>query len=121
MVEKLSAIIRRYSPLFVACEDVQARLMKTRGRLFVDAVAKACEREGVLLLPVSRAEVRLLAPTTSATRHRVAVAMAEAFPELRSRLPPKRQSWRGEAPRIGVFLALAAAVATWDAFRRGQR
>jgi hypothetical protein len=121
MVVKVSAVLRRYRPLFVACEDMKATPAKRRGRLFADAVAKACEREGVLLLPVSRAEVRLLAPTTPATRHRVAVAMAEAFPELRSRLPPKRQSWRGEAPRIGVFLALAAAVATWDAFRRGQR
>jgi hypothetical protein len=45
------------------------------------------------------------------TRYEIAQVVAEIFPELAWKLPPKRKAWQHEAARMSVFDAAAAVVA----------
>ena len=55
------------------------------------------------------------------TKHALAVLLAARFPkELQTRLPPKRRPWMSEDYRMGIFDAVALAVA-FQSTRKSRR
>ncbi len=45
-----------------------------------------------------------------ANKHEIARAVAELFPELSHRLPPRRKAWMSEDERMGIFDAASFAL-----------
>jgi hypothetical protein len=69
-------------------------------------------------------KVRLVSPSTrleafaevgASTKCQIATALAERFPVLRRALPPVRKPWMTEDHRMGIFDAVALAVAFFHA------
>jgi hypothetical protein len=63
---------------------------------------------------VSHGEVRdafRLVP--SSTKEQIAEVLVELFPELLTRLPPKRKKWQPEYRGMIVFDAVAVGIAYW--------
>ena len=48
------------------------------------------------------------------TKYEIASALTRIFPELLWKLPPKRQVWQSEHPRMTMFDAIALGLAYWQ-------
>lgn len=120
MVQRISAVIQISRPLFVAFETERMKCHRNRGQTLCRAVHQACEKCGVMCLSVQSREVCALTELRNPTKWRVAEAVVKLFPDLASKLPPRRSAWLPEDPRMGLFLAVAVAVCAWDGFRKGK-
>ena len=75
---------------------------------------------GVPARRISRAVLRRAFTAEQAcTKYKIALAIAGRFPELAWRLPPIRKPWMSEDTRMGIFDAVALALAFYA--RRPQR
>lgn len=105
---RLFARMDRGQPTIIVLENfapTKGRENALRRRDFIIRVAKE-RRLGVC--HVSRIVVqRVLGFRTKAE---IAMALADRFPELRSRMPPARKRWTTEDERMHVFDALALAL-----------
>lgn len=110
-VARLDALITKYRPTSLAVEDAEhPRRGKTALRR-VDRAVGLARLVNIEPVPVSRGEVRrTLSAAIDATRHDIAVLLAEAFPELRPQLPTKRRLWESEDERMKIFDAVSLAV-----------
>lgn len=117
-LKAIDLVLQKARPLFVAFERETSQKKRNRGRMFSKAVADACETGGIMLLSIGRAETNALSEIANPTKWDVAEALVKHFPEIAGRLPRRRRAWQSEDERIGIFLALAAAVAAWENFRR---
>ncbi len=120
MVQRLSAVIQISRPLFVAFETERMKCYRQRGKTLCRAVHQACQNCGVMCLSVESRQVCELTDLRNPSKFRVAEAVAKLFPQLAPKLPPRRSAWLPEDPRIGLFIAVAAAVCAWDGFRKGR-
>src|SRR6202043_631108 len=85
-------------------------LRRKRARREIRSVERLALKRGVAVERVSRlAVLDTFAPGKG--KYEVAVRLAEIFPDLSNRLPPKRKIWMPEDPRINVFDALGLAAA----------
>lgn len=50
------------------------------------------------------------------SKHEIASALAQAFPEILWKLPPKRKIWESEHPRMVMFDAIALGFAYWQRY-----
>lgn len=112
----LDRLLHRSRPLFVGFDKLAARRKRLRGRLFSVLLDRACLSQRVMILPTQSKNAVALA-RLELTKWNIAKAMATEFPELSHVLPEKRNAWKSEDDRIGVFMALATAVAAWKGFR----
>ena len=48
------------------------------------------------------------------SKHEIASMLAQIFPEILWRLPPKRKIWESERPRMAMFDAIALGFAYWQ-------
>jgi hypothetical protein len=117
----LDAIIRRSRPRFVAFNRAGAAKKRRRGRLFARVVADACARYGVRIMPVTDRQLSSFSGLAHPTKWDVAHAISTSFPGIAHRMPAKRKPWQSEDDRIGLFLALAAAVRAWDRVKVPRR
>lgn len=111
----LGGAFRRMKPLFVAFDAEAASRKRSRGRLFKHFLETACTSDGTLILHVDGRG----APAPKRKRRsnwEIASGLAAQFTELAWRLPAKRLPWQSQDDRIGVFLALAAALSAWNTF-----
>lgn len=113
----IGVVLRRGRPLFVAFERQSAEKKRHRGRLFSQLLSRSCDEHGVMLLDVDRRRVERLSSVRRPTKWDIGHALAGLFPECARRLPPRRKAWQSEDDRIGLFMALAAAVGAWESFR----
>lgn len=121
VIKALDEILRRSRPLFVAFDDEAAGKKRRRGRLFKDVVAKACDVHGIMILSIESGRTKALAGVPRPTKRDIGQALILLFPEVANKLPPRRKAWQSEDDRIGMFMALAAAVCAWESFRGTQR
>lgn len=110
----LSAALKRMQPLFVAFNMGAASAKRTRGRFFRHYARAACAADGTLLIPVKGLRSRAV---RRSSKWHVAQELAVDFKELSLRVPKPRRAWESEDDRIGIFMALAAAVAAWRSFK----
>ena len=109
--------IKFYQPEVLVLPDVNATdtrrapRIKTLHRKIVVWAGK--QQLKVRLITVTQVQGKLL-DDAKGTKFGVARILAEKFPaELGKRLPPKRQPWMSEDPRMDIFDAVGLAVAYW--------
>ncbi|MGD0904705.1 MAG: hypothetical protein ABR924_17350 [Terracidiphilus sp.] len=109
--------------LFAPSEVVlgKARLLNTRKGSGVRPILRSIKHEALSrLIPVrfmkeiELKEVFGLFHVNS--KHEVASMLAQVFPELLWKLPPKRRIWESERPRMALFDAIALGFAYWQRY-----
>ena len=59
----------------------------------------------------SRAKIqKAFAERVAKTKHEIAGTIAQRFPELAARVPPRRKAWMSEVPRMHIFDAMSLAL-----------
>jgi hypothetical protein len=72
----------------------------------------ASASRSVQIVSLHRSVIRAaFAPFKARSKHQIAVALTQAFPEIGWKLPPARKIWVKEDSRMAIFDALAGAVA----------
>jgi hypothetical protein len=114
-VAKVEELITLYAPQLLALpDDLDAKSRRSeRVRQLIRNLGQLAERSGLKVHKSSQGEVReFFFNTRPADKHDVADFLAKAFPEeLEAHLPPRRQPWTSEDYRMGIFAAVALAVA----------
>jgi len=107
-VGKVREIIVLYQPDVLVLEDCNAPSTRRRHRVrkLIDEVVCTVKGTGLNTYRVSVRDVRVLFGSNAA-KERVATTVAEHFPELAPRLPPKRKIYMSEAERMAIFDAAA--------------
>ena len=110
---KVKRLMAHYEPHIVALEDTLAKgsLRPARIRNLTRRIVflvKSCKVAPAIF---SRQEMkRAYFPGGEATRHNLAMLMAERFADdIGHLLPPKRKAWMVEHPRLAMFDAVALA------------
>jgi hypothetical protein len=113
-LRQLADLIALYQPELLLVEDSSAngsRRSERVDRLIQMARDAALER-GVKVRAIPRTKLgRAFVHDSQATKYRMALAIAGRFPELARRLPPIRKPWMSEDTRMGIFDAVALALA----------
>ena len=113
-LHEVTRLLEVYSPDRVVVEDcLQAgsRRGKRNGRLIERIVALA-DAHDIPTRRISRAGLRrAFASEQARTKYQIALAIVQRFPELAVRLPPIRKPWMSEPAQMGVFDAVAFALA----------
>ena len=106
---KLATLFDDFAP-----SEVITRARESDARKWKSIIDPALRRESA----ERRVPIRLVSRSTILKafdgrdrRYEIAVVLAERFPALASRLPPKRKIWQSEDYRMGIFDAAAAGVA----------
>ena len=111
-----AVLIERYRPdvLVVERTGVKGSRRRPRARRLIKSLCNLAKYRHLRPRRVSRRSVQLCFATTApATKREVAVALAQRFPELESRLPRIRERWMSEDERTSIFDAAAFAL-TWN-------
>ncbi len=109
-LRKIRELLQLYQPTVVVLEDCARRGSRRcpRVRRLSERIRALVAKSGVKARVVSRARVRkAFAPAS--TKHEIAVAIANHFPELAPLLPPPRKPWMSEDCRMNIFDAVALA------------
>lgn len=100
--------IDRMRPDVVVTEKLTTRCRKGQAaRAATEAIARIAEDASLFDVSVER-------PHFHANKYAEAEALADRFPELRSRLPRRRRLWDSEPRNTTIFEALALALAVID-------
>jgi len=103
---RVEALVDRYHPRLVVLENVDKKRTRKRTTSRIAAVKRYAANRRIAVVNVSRNQVRATFGERS-TKHDIAVAIAEVFPELVPRLPRKRKLWTSEDERMNIFDALS--------------
>lgn len=108
-LSRLEALVDRYSPTLIVLEEVQNTKQRKRTSQRLSLVGRYAASRRIAVTKVSRADVRA-AFGNEPSKHDIAVAIATMFPELASKLPPRRKLWTSEKERMNIFDALSFAL-----------
>ena len=115
ILPKAEELIARYQPGMLVLEDASAKgsLRHPRIQRLVLQIIKAAAKQNVNVTLFSRDQVtKILFPDGQWTKHGLAEIVARQFPEqLGSKLPPKRTAAMREHYQMGIFDAVALALA----------
>ncbi|MHB8519870.1 MAG: RuvC family protein [Limisphaerales bacterium] len=106
-LRKVRELVDQYQPTVVVLENCAARGSRRCARVqrLIERIRALAIKNGVKPRLVSRAQVRnAFAPAS--TKHEIACAIAERFPELAPLLPPVRKPWMSEDARMNIFDAV---------------
>lgn len=110
-VAKLIEVYRPDRVVVEDCLDVRSRRGNKSRQLIERIIMLAGERD-VPVRRISRAGLhRAFAPENAWTKYKISLAIVRRFPELAVRLPPARKPWMSEKAQMGVFDAVALALA----------
>ncbi len=115
-LRQIAALIDFYQPDRLVVEDCgDARFKRgERNRRFIERISELADERGVPVRRVSRVGLhRAFASAGGRTKYKIALAIAGRFPELAWRLPPIRKPWMSEDTRMGIFDAMALALASY--------
>lgn len=112
-VERLGELLRRYRPERLIMEDPAGSRRHSRIRELLDDFRSEAEGRGVAVRVVRWSSVaRFWSDGQAPTKHDIANALAEYYPELLPRLPKARRPWDSQDPSLSIFCA-AALVLTY--------
>jgi hypothetical protein len=116
-VKKLTSLLALSTPSVIVIE--RSRLLNAPNASNVNRICRFLKREAALrlvpMLFMKRKDVRKAFRDFHArSKDAIAAKLAQMFPELLPKLPPKRKIWHGEHPIMPLFDAVALAVAFWD-------
>jgi hypothetical protein len=111
LLARAGQLIDRYRPDVFVVEDCSAPSSRRRQRAcrFIRAMIQAAIERKIDVRRFARDDIRKVFrhDDTLPTKHRIAVAIVELFPELLLRLPPLRRPWMSEDYRMSIFDAVA--------------
>ena len=117
---KARQLIDRYQPEVFVLEDYssQGDRRPDRVRTLANRLREPALDAGIRTQSFARSKVKgAFVASEAVSRYEIASLLAKWFPELFSRLPPKRKPWMPEHPQMGVFDAVALAL-TYYFFER---
>jgi Holliday junction resolvasome RuvABC endonuclease subunit len=116
VLERLRDLIEIYRPDAVVVEDVLHQRCRRSGAAnsFLGKVAQLTQQLNVRTCRVSVVAVRRAFGNEKAMKQAIASQIAERFPELKRRLPPKRKAWQSESSRMSIFDAIAFGIAYFN-------
>jgi len=109
-LDGVRSLIALYRPAAMIVEDPAGPTCRRcpRVKALIGSLKDLAGRSRVMAIPVTRTEVRrLFARAQAATKHEIARTIAEHFPELEPRLPPRRKPWMSQDERMSIFDAVA--------------
>ncbi len=111
---KISALLDLYMPsaIVVRVRDISPQEAQGRVRTAIRVIRGEARKRSITFQTISTKAVhRFFTAYPCTTKYQVATLVAQWFPELSWRLPPKRKSWKSEHHRMVVFDAAATGVA----------
>jgi hypothetical protein len=121
---RIESLLSRYVPDVVVLEacDGRGSHRRRRVRSLIRSIRGLAARKGFRSRAFSRAEIRrAFAALAKATKHPIAVEIAQRFPELTARLPRVRKPWMSEDERMSIFDAAAMALTYFETRRRRSK
>ena len=112
-LRRLARLIEHYQPEILIVEDTTAKGCRRclRVRNLIEEILKLASQKKVKTRTFSRLNVRKGFSACSAyTKHQIAVAISQRFPELVPYLPRLRKPWMSEDERMSIFDAAALAL-----------
>lgn len=107
--KKLETLLEEFMPSVLVLKQPRPR---SKRRKFVSATLAKTNRCGVAVRPVDSSSIKkAFGGEKRLTKYQIASALAERFPELTWRLPPKRKIWQSEDYRMSIFDAAALGTA----------
>ncbi len=103
---KVASLLDEFLPAAIVVK--QARLL--RARKTTKAVLREAKTRGIAIRFATAGAVRKVIAAHARNKHELASALAAHYPELASRLPPKRKIWQSEDYRMSIFDAAALGV-----------
>lgn len=117
---KIAALIEQYEPSAVVLKhwtgDTNGKRAKMR-----QAVARQANLRRIPVRLLRRGAVRNVFAGDDRNKYTIASALAQRFPELAARLPPKRKIWQSEDYRMSIFDAAALGVAYFKIYQLAVR
>jgi len=111
---EVTSLLDRYAPDSLVLEDTSddGSRRRTRVRSLIETLRAEADRRGITVVAISRRRVQAaFRGANASTKHAIAGTIAEHFPELESRLPPRRKPWMSEDARSSTFDAVSFALA----------
>ena len=112
-LKRVAALIAQYDPEVLVLEDNTDPRCRRRPRvrdLLIQLKALATTRQ-LRCCRISWRAVRKRFGDVALTKYAIAERLADRFPELAIRLPPRRKAWVSEDVRMSLFEAVALALA----------
>lgn len=113
-LKRAQKLIETFSPATIVMRSPAAasRMRVKRIRSLIASIKQIARRQNIEFKIYPGAEVKThFSRFGVTTRHEIASLLVANFPELASRLPPKRRPWLPEDSRLGLFDAVALVVA----------
>ena len=104
---RIDLLLVRFEPDVVVLEDPENNLLGRRARRRIVQAGEQSIARDVYVETVTRGRVQEYFGTSGATKWDIACAIAEAFPELRPRLPRQRKLGMIEDERMSIFDAVS--------------
>jgi hypothetical protein len=107
---KLAALFDDFDPTAVLLDDQVLHRNNGTSRIG-EALQKVAREHGISLEFVARDAVKQSLAGCDLNKHEIASALAQRFPILAWKLPPKRKCWQSEDYRTSIFDAAALGIA----------
>lgn len=107
---KIAVLFEDFDPTAVVLDDQVLHRINGTSRIG-DTLRKVAQEHGISLEFVARDAVKQSLAGCGSNKHEIASALAQRFPILASKLPPKRKCWQSEDYRTSIFDAAALGVA----------
>ena len=113
---KIEKLMKQFLPGILVLPDVNAKESRRMPRI------KALHREIIKLAAAQKCKVALISGKSlrnsllgnaKGTKHEMAEILTRRFPDLATKLPPKRRAWESEDGRMDIFDAVGLATVFW--------
>ncbi|MFZ6016829.1 MAG: hypothetical protein ACOYU0_04290 [Nitrospirota bacterium] len=108
---KVRDLVEQYQPDVVVVEAPEGSRRGRRVKNLIKRIIHLASKRKIKVCCFSRQKIREAFSQYGAyTKHQIATAIAERFPELSPRLPPFRKPWMSEDYRMAIFDAVSFAL-----------
>lgn len=113
LLQRLGPIISTSDPcMIVVKQPIHRQISHQNGaRANVQCIHAEAERRSIRIELLTISEIRDLFQKHEATKDAMAMKIAQTFPELRWKLPPRRKPWISEGHNMVIFDATATGLA----------
>lgn len=113
-LSKLGRVVDRYRPDGIVLEEPAGSRKGLRARSWLAWAEQLAVDRGLKAYPIERQILVSTVKIYGSTKHELACAIAEAFPELELHLPDRRKPWESEPRALAMFVAVARAGIAFD-------
>src|SRR5262249_32581423 len=111
-VRRIDPLLSLYAPSVVVLKHLNGALSVQQRKRVISAVRRQLARHPVEVHMIKRSELRLaFLESGNQNKYQIAATVANSFPELRCKLPPKRKPYQPERYNAVVFDAVALGLA----------